>query len=357
MEDLAGRLDVQTGSGAVFSRAREVGGSSFAGGYFDVREGQIRVFFTDHDAQRNSAILEVARRPDAVVFGIAANSWEQLTAQKERIYADRDAAQEDGLRVVGAGLDPWRNKVRLNVVDPPENAVDVLARRFDVQASTLVIHPLSNDRPESANDSEPYGGHYLNGCSNGAFGYVWGIFGQAPYLVTAGHCGETLYHTDNGEYGESPHSPSFTTNTEQDSGSTDSQKMNIGGSPPWTTSVKIEGWYVPDFTIVNAATAGDDYDYYGHVVCQAGANTEGFLNCDEIFDIDEDCDGHTNLRIVGYNRDGGDSGASVYGFPYLSSNATLAGFHRAGNANCSGPSYSFHSYALSAHGLDGWYFG
>lgn len=126
---------------------------------------------------------------------------------------------------------------------------------------------------------------------------------------------------------------------------------------PWEHSFTVEGWNftpnAPDFTLYQVANPGSDFDQEGAFVCQAGYKTAGVNNCGQIISTANSCGDHSSMRTVGYARDGGDSGATVYGFRLYQLDVPLVGFH---SGYCNNyPRYTFVRNAQYALGIDGWY--
>ena len=213
--------------------------------------------------------------------------------------------------------------------------------------ASLFSVEVNNDKPRD--HSAALGGQEVTGCSTGAHGYVWYLGLQVPFLVTAGHCGDTLFHVPQ-------HGVAFLRANESQSGTADAQSMYHGTSqnPLWQPTSKVEGWALPnDLTLTSAAPAGGGADKVGAIVCQAGSTTQGAPgNCGDITSVNVVCNGYTGLRGSNAFNNPGDSGGTVYGFTY-SYSVPLAGMVK---GVCAGKFvHSFQGNVRVVLGLAGWY--
>lgn len=350
LADLRNRLDVQEGSGAVFAHAERTSPQTYAGGWIDVREGAIVVAFTDDGSGRMSDLQSVARRPDAIRIVTARFSLAEVSTATDLIWESADLAAAAGIEIGATALNQRTNQVEVSVRDVTVATAGALAQVYSVPVDLLAVDEFVADEVE---ENAPLGGHSIQTCSSGAFAYIDTVYGRAPYLVTAGHCASSLRHNSSGIPDTATHDPTFTVNREVNAGAADGQKMNLGPSP-WFTTTQVEGWQVGDFTITSGAAYHGDFDQDGAVVCQAGSRTRGAANCGEITSVQFNCGSHTNMRRVTYNSMGGDSGATVYGFTFLTG-VPLAGIHE-GYCN-NARRYTFHTNLFSPLDIDGWYTG
>lgn len=123
----------------------------------------------------------------------------------------------------------------------------------------------------------------------------------ARRIVTAGHCGDTYYHSG---------SLIGNTTVQQDSGSVDAQAM-------WVAS----GWSTSRWVIHDGSSLAQAYQiqsrYLGNslatsaTVCTTGANSEA-TGCGAVIDGNVDPPGHRDMFTFNNCMRGGDSGAPVY---------------------------------------------
>jgi hypothetical protein len=267
------------------------------------------------------------------------------------------AGEEPAL--ASAFIDTQANRVEAHGVDSADQARSaVAATALDTPSNELYVYGYSGGLEANVDEDLAYGGHAVGDgsadCSLGAHAYRYGFGTQWPFVVTAGHCGDTRRHRQYGFGYPSPtHNPSMSTVAQVTSGSADAQLMGWDQTP-YQYDNRVEGWgSSPDFYLTSEAFLHGSYDMPGAWVCHAGFQTGGHANCAPILDTSVSCGSYQGLRSVDYAAIPGDSGATVYGFAYGSYNVPLAGFHK---GNCGALEvYSFATNVRLILGIDGWF--
>jgi hypothetical protein len=337
-------INVQAGSGDVAEAARKIAGKHFGGSWLslpDMRQ-YIGVVKTAPDATRRDLQELVGDDSFRQLVDVDNSEADLLLVADQASELVRDEL------VVSSKISFAENRVVVGGVDP-EDARAVLDQRAlgDERLTRVAFAP-----DIEVEESVARGGHAIDECSLGAHAFRVGFGTIFPFAVTAGHCDDSLQHRTDGFPWGTAHAPGMTTVQQHNSGSVDGQIMGWDAFP-WEPTSSVEGWTVGDFTLNSVQSFGGTYDQEGAWVCHAGSRTRGVNNCGVIDSTSFTCGSHTNLRSVSYQSTGGDSGATVYGFVYLSHLVPLVGIHE---GHCGGwRRYSFIRNVDAFLGVDGWY--
>lgn len=174
--------------------------AEFGGMLMDNRAGGMLTALTTREPSVALGALKAVTSEDSgrLVVRRVSLSLSVLEATKSAVWRDREVLHEDGVEVVGTGVDVRENKVVVNVARDPEQAVAKLEERYGADRF-LVEEVSANFAASRAQEPLPFkGGTQIitfqrsdgkgTACLSGFNAYRDDNGTRKYYLITAGHC-------------------------------------------------------------------------------------------------------------------------------------------------------------------------